>query len=100
MTFGDYQQQIGNLQADMESERNYVFMVLGLAGEVGEIAEAVKKNLRDGSEDMSDEQREDLKLELGYVLTYVSQFAAKLGLDLDDIAQASVAKLTERNKAE
>jgi NTP pyrophosphatase (non-canonical NTP hydrolase) len=39
---------------------------------------------------------EDLALELGDVLWYVSQLASELGLGLDDVAQANLAKLEGR----
>ena len=62
-----------------------VYPALGLCGEAGEVAEKVKKFLRDGTLD----DREVAK-ELGDVLWYLSNLAEDLGYDLMEIATISV----------
>ena len=65
---------------------NLVYPTLGLAGEAGEVAEKVKKMLRDDGGVMTGERLEALAGELGDVLWYVAQVATEAGLDLDEIA--------------
>ena len=77
---------------------NIVYPTLGLAGEAGEVAEKVKKLLRDDDGVMSRERREALAGELGDVLWYVAQVATEAGLDLEDIAQANLDKLLSRQR--
>jgi NTP pyrophosphatase (non-canonical NTP hydrolase) len=77
---------------------NIVYPTLGLAGEAGEVAEKVKKLLRDDDGVMSRERREALAGELGDVLWYVAQVATEAGLDLEDIAQGNLAKLLSRQR--
>ena len=75
---------------------NPLYPTLGLCGEAGEVADKVKKVLRDHAGVFSPERVEALKLELGDVLWYVAQLATELGLDLDAIAQANLDKLASR----
>jgi NTP pyrophosphatase (non-canonical NTP hydrolase) len=77
---------------------NIVYPTLGLAGEAGEVAEKVKKLLRDDDGVMSRERREALAGELGDVLWYVAQVATEAGLDLEDIAQGNLDKLLSRQQ--
>jgi NTP pyrophosphatase (non-canonical NTP hydrolase) len=77
---------------------NIVYPTLGLAGEAGEVAEKVKKLLRDDDGVLSDERREALAGELGDVLWYVAQVATEAGLDLEEIAQGNLDKLLSRQR--
>jgi NTP pyrophosphatase (non-canonical NTP hydrolase) len=77
---------------------NIVYPTLGLAGEAGEVAEKVKKLLRDDDGVMNDERREALAGELGDVLWYVAQVATEAGLDLEEIAQGNLDKLLSRQR--
>jgi NTP pyrophosphatase (non-canonical NTP hydrolase) len=77
---------------------NIVYPTLGLAGEAGEVAEKVKKLLRDDDGVMSRERREALAGELGDVLWYVAQVATEACLDLEDIAQGNLDKLLSRQQ--
>jgi NTP pyrophosphatase (non-canonical NTP hydrolase) len=77
---------------------NIVYPTLGLAGEAGEVAEKVKKLLRDDDGVMSRERREALAGELGDVLWYVAQVATEAELDLEEIAQGNLDKLLSRQR--
>lgn len=72
------------------------YCALGITGESGEIADHVKKMLRDDAGILTDERRENLKKELGDVLWYLSRMAGKLGYTLDDIAIANIQKIKDR----
>jgi NTP pyrophosphatase (non-canonical NTP hydrolase) len=69
------------------------YVTMGLTGEAGEIANKVKKFIRDGRLD-----REDLMDELGDVMWYTAMLALELGYNLDAVAKHNVAKLKSRAK--
>ena len=75
---------------------NPIYPTLGLCGEAGEVADKVKKVLRDHQGAFDDAMVDDLRLELGDVLWYVAQLATELELDLAEIAEANLAKLASR----
>ena len=106
MTFNEYQ-KLAKLTAIYPDEYNVVYPTLGLTGESGEVAEKVKKYIRDGREldktgngyYVDDEVFiKDIKKELGDVLWYLSAIASDLDLSLEDIAQTNVEKLKSRLK--
>jgi len=92
MTPKDYQNQA--FTTAKPSSQNIYYMALGLAGEAGEVANKVKKIMRDNKEPDKDE----LAAELGDVLWYVAGCATILGLSLDDIASSNLAKLQSRKE--
>ena len=75
---------------------NPIYPTLGLCGEAGEVADKVKKVIRDREGQFSAEVIEALKLELGDVLWYVAQLSSELGLALEDVAAANLEKLASR----
>ena len=75
---------------------NLLYTTTGLTGEAGEIANKVKKLIRDQQGEVSEELADDLLSELGDVLYYIAQMADLLGHSLDDVAQHNVDKLSER----
>lgn len=90
MVMNDYQKQA--FTTATEECKNIFYMTMGMTGEAGEIANKVKKVMRDGKQlDI-----EDIKHELGDVLWYVASFATVLGIDLEEVAQANIEKLKSR----
>lgn len=65
---------------------------LGLTGEAGIIANAMKKVIRDKNGVMTDEDKQLLKEKLGDVLYYVAVLADYADLSLEEIAAANVKK--------
>lgn len=78
--------------------RDLVYPVLGLNGEAGEVAEKLKRLIREDKQNISDDAREAIALELGDVLWYVAQSALRLRYKLSDIAQMNIDKLASRRK--
>ena len=75
---------------------NPIYPTLGLCGEAGEVADKVKKVIRDRDGQFDQAVRDDLRLELGDVLWYVAQLCTELGLSLEDVAAANLEKLASR----
>jgi NTP pyrophosphatase (non-canonical NTP hydrolase) len=98
MELSDYQELSRRTATYPGAGENLVYPTLGLAGEAGEVAEKVKKLLRDDGGVMSDERRAALAGELGDVLWYVAQVATEAHLDLEEIAQANLDKLLSRKE--
>lgn len=72
------------------------YTALGLAGEAGEIANKVKKILRDSDGEITEDVRKDLSKEVGDVLWYIARFADEIGYSLGYIAEGNIAKLRDR----
>lgn len=95
MDFARYQQAaIKTLQEPAPGTDPVTVPLLGLVGEVGSLATAYKKRLRDGPGLASGKQL--LREELGDVLWYVAALAHRFDLDLEDIAAASLVKTADR----
>lgn len=73
-----------------------VYCALGLAGEAGEVANKLKKVLRQGLTTPPDGICFDVKQELGDVLWYVARLADELGYSLSDVATSNIGKLKDR----
>jgi len=96
MNFEEYQKKSRKTAIYPKAGENFIYPTLGITGEAGEVAEKIKKVLRDKNGVMNDESREMIKKELGDVLWYISQLATELGLKLDDIAKSNIEKLLSR----
>ena len=96
MDFQHYQERCRATARYPDAGANPIYPTLGLCGEAGEVADKVKKVLRDRQGNFSPEVIADLKLELGDVLWYVAQLATELGLELEQIAQTNIDKLASR----
>ena len=96
MNFDQYQKESRKTAIYKDLGKSFIYPLLGLVGETGEVAEKVKKIIRDGDGSISKEEREELKWELGDVLWYLSQISVELGFDLDDIATSNIKKLKSR----
>ncbi|MDB4006656.1 nucleoside triphosphate pyrophosphohydrolase family protein [Gammaproteobacteria bacterium] len=70
-----------------------LYPTLGLAGEAGEVANKVKKIVRDGKLD-----KEGIASELGDCLWYIAAVCRDLGLNMGDIATDNLAKLAKRKE--
>lgn len=96
MDFSDFQARARETAVYPQAGDNLLYPTLGLCGEAGEVAEKVKKMIRDDDGALSDERRAALSKELGDVLWYVAQLATEAGLDLDVVAAANLDKLASR----
>ncbi len=98
MELSDYQERSRATAVYPGAGANLLYPTLGLCGEAGEVAEKVKKMVRDDAGVLSPERREALAKELGDVLWYVAQLATEAGLDLDAVAAGNLDKLMSRRE--
>ncbi|GLW58891.1 nucleoside triphosphate pyrophosphohydrolase family protein [Kitasatospora phosalacinea] len=95
MHLARYQQAaIKTLRPPADGHDPVLVPLLGLIGEVGSVATAYKKRIRDGAGIGHGKQQ--LREELGDVLWYIAALAHCLDLDLEDIAAASLEKIKDR----
>ena len=74
------------------------YPALGMAGEAGEVANKVKKLIRDGSAGMADDWKEQLASEIGDVMWYCAALARDLDVSLTTIMAANLDKLKARQE--
>ena len=78
--------------------QNFIYPALGLVGEAGEVAEKVKKIIRDGDGTLTDPDREKIAKELSDVCWYVAVLAYELDFTLEEIMQLNLDKLRSRQE--
>jgi len=98
MTLSDFQRRSRATAVYPGAGDNLLYPTLGLCGEAGEVAEKVKKMVRDDGGELTAQRREALAAELGDVLWYVAQLATEAGLDLGEVAEANLVKLRSRQE--
>ena len=74
-------------------EAEIVYPALGLAGEAGEVANKVKKMIRDDRLD-----RDAIASELGDCLWYIAQLCRDLNVDMASVARKNLDKLSMRKQ--
>ena len=90
MTLSSYQ-KVAASTAIYPTQHAITYPALGLAGEAGEVANKVKKIIRDGKLDKT-----ALGAEIGDCLWYIASLCRDLNLDLGEIAKANLEKLQDR----
>jgi len=93
MDFGIYQQQAMRTAKPMSTEiENLMHAAIGACGEVGELADALKKTWLYGKP----LDRDNVAEELGDILWYVAIGCHALGVSMSDVAQRNIDKLKVR----
>ncbi|OGC51356.1 hypothetical protein A2982_01195 [candidate division WWE3 bacterium RIFCSPLOWO2_01_FULL_39_13] len=96
MDFKTYQKKALRTAVYPNIGSNYIYPTLGLVGEAGEVAEKIKKVIRDDKGKISKEVRLNLIKELGDVLWYIAILSYELKIPLDTIAKTNINKLHSR----
>ena len=91
--FDNYQLAVDELMLTTGTTR-LMENTLGLVGETGEVAEKLKKHIRDGTP----LDKEGMTKELGDVLFYLAGLGYHLDIRLSDIANMNLEKLYDRQK--
>ena len=97
MRFHEYQVMAHEFSKNtLIGENPYLYPVLGLGGETGELENVVKKIFRDDKGIMTEEVKRKIFHELGDALWYISEISSKLDINLDDIAFENIQMLKGR----
>ena len=96
LTFNQYEDEAYAMAIYPDQGRNITYPVLGLAGETGEVADKVKKCLRDHGGHFNEQRMQDLIKEMGDVLWYLVALSREIGISLESVAQQNLEKLRDR----
>lgn len=77
---------------------SWVYPILGFAGEIGEVANKMKKVIRDDNFIISTEKRIQIKRELGDCDWYAAETATELNLKKSEIDNDNIEALANRKK--
>ena len=94
----DMYQQVAKQTAIYPREQAIIYPTLGLTGEAGEVANKVKKIIRDGTIENHESLIQEISAEIGDCLWYISVLADDIGVKLSDIANNNLVKLANRKK--
>ena len=94
----DMYQKVAKTTAIYPREQAIIYPTLGLTGEAGEVANKVKKIIRDGSDKNDDSLVSEIKSEIGDCLWYIAVLANDFNIKLSDIASTNLEKLANRKK--
>lgn len=95
MKFSEYEETAIET-AIYPSTHRILYPALGMAGEAGEVANKVKKLVRDGPKNQPDDWRTQIASEIGDVLWYCAALAHDIGIPLAVIAAQNRDKLQAR----
>ena len=98
MDFKTYQKKARETALYPNLGSNNIYPTLGLVGEAGEVAEKVKKVIRDKNGIFDDESKNAIKKELGDVLWYISNLCTEFEFNLEEVALGNLEKLKVRAK--
>ncbi len=102
ISFEEYEQEAAKtaIYPGAGSVPGLTYAALGLSGESGEVAEKVKKLLRDGNGVSDGKYTPDfvkaLEKELGDVLWYLAAISREVGTSLASVADGNLRKLRDR----
>ena len=95
MTFNVYQKKAIET-AVYPVTSGLTYPALGLAGEAGEVAQVVKRSIRDDGGRITETSKQKLLDELGDCLWYISALAHDANISLQDVANYNLEKLAAR----
>lgn len=95
MALNDYQKE-AQKTAIYPNDNNITYLALAVCGEAGELADKVKKVLRDKHGQFYKPDMVAIALELGDVMWYIANLAHSLGFKLEDIAKMNLDKIRDR----
>lgn len=97
LSFDDYQKQAIKTAINQDEDfKNLMYRTLGLVGEAGEIAEKIKKIIRDKDSKISVDDKQEIIKEMGDVLWYLQALADSLDVSFSAVAEINLDKIHSR----
>jgi len=96
LKFDEYAKEARKVAIYPNIGSNLLYPVLGLCGESGEVAEKMKKVIRDDGGQVSEDRRAEMLKEAGDVLWYLWAISFELDSSLEEIALMNLEKLQSR----
>jgi len=97
MTFDEYQKEsVKTATFPSIGGINFMYPLLGLAEESGELLGKFKKLYRDANGIMTEEFKQKLIFETGDLLWYISNLCTTLDISFEDVARMNLEKLADR----
>jgi NTP pyrophosphatase (non-canonical NTP hydrolase) len=96
LSFNEYEELASQTAIYPGRGKNISYPALGLCGEAGEVAEKIKKSIRDNGGILTDQMRVETAKELGDVLWYIAALSHELNLSLEMVASMNLEKLASR----
>ena len=96
--FNTYQTESRKTWGIIPKDHPIVYPTMGLVNEAGEVAGKIKKIFRDQNGQITEEDKQSLKNELGDVLWYLTQICTELGLTLEEVAETNITKIFSRQE--
>ena len=102
MNLSEYQKRVEDTW--ISNENDFIRIVCGLSGELGEICEKLKKYFR--KDNYAEKEKKTswfavgliLKGEIGDLMYYIAKLCNEFGLDLEEILQENINKLARRKE--
>lgn len=95
MTLNEYQ-EAALKTAIYPNDGKINYLALAICGEAGELADKVKKVLRDKNGNYTEADKRALALELGDTMWYAANLAGALGFTMSEIAELNIGKIAGR----
>jgi len=98
MNFQEYQEEASKTAIYPDKGNNPYYPTLGLCGEAGEVAEKIKKVMRDNGGEICIEKSAEIMKEIGDVLWYIAALCEELDVDMETCAILNIEKLKSRQE--
>ncbi len=95
--FADYTMPFVS-KAGSATRIDYVYPVMGLAEEAGEVSGKFAKAVRDNGGVISEERKTEIVKELGDVCWFVAEICTLLNVSMEEVMQKNIDKLTSRKE--
>jgi NTP pyrophosphatase (non-canonical NTP hydrolase) len=98
MTFKKYQKLARKTAVYPKIGKSFIYPLLGLAGETGEVFEKFKKIFRDKNGKLDKDFLKMIELEIGDILWYLANLCSELELSFENVAKTNIKKVFDRKR--
>lgn len=100
MDFNEYQKKSRKhvFYPNQNTPDAFRYLVYGITGEAGELAEHFKHALRDEEDKLTRERKESIIKELSDILWYLANICTELGIDFEKVPKVGLKKIEDRFK--